>query len=100
MVECTSNTYYLSPYQSTFKDCLSEIVSNPDKNAEYNRLVGVDAEVVYDNILPSMNQSMMNMIIIQANKFDSIHKRIKKNCLHHRITTIEALCPADTTAQA
>lgn len=72
VVKCTSNTYYLAPYQSTFKDCLLDIASNPNKNAEYNRLVGVDAEVVYNNIVPFLNESMMNMIIIQADKFDSM----------------------------
>ena len=72
VVECTSNTYYLAPYQSTFKDCLSEIASNPDKNAEYNRLVGVDAEVVYNNIVPFWNESIMNMIINKADKLDSM----------------------------
>ena len=72
VVECASNTYYLAPYQSTFKNCLSEISSNPDKNAEYNRLVGVDAEVVYNNILPFLNESIMNMIINKADKLDSM----------------------------
>jgi hypothetical protein len=72
VVECTSNTYYLAPYQSTFKDCLSEIASDPDKNAEYNRLIGVDAEVVYNNIVPFLNESIMNMIINKADKLDSM----------------------------
>jgi len=48
----------------------------------------------------AMSNGWSDEYIQIANKFDSIHKRIKKNCLHHRITTIEALCPADTTAQA
>ena len=72
VVECTSNTYYLAPYQSTFKDCLSEIACNPNKNAEYNRLVGVDAEVVYNEITPFLNESIMNMIINKADKLDSM----------------------------
>ena len=72
VVECTSNTYYLAPYQSTFKDCLSEIASDPEKNAEYNRLVGVDAEVVYNHITPFLNESIMNMIINKAEKLDSM----------------------------
>tara|TARA_Y100000022_G_scaffold181655_1_gene174487 strand:+ start:42 stop:878 length:837 start_codon:yes stop_codon:yes gene_type:complete len=72
VVECTSNTYYLAPYQSTFKDCLSEIACNPDKNAEYTRLVGVDAEVVYNDIVPFLNESIMNMIINKADKLDSM----------------------------
>jgi hypothetical protein len=72
VVECTSNTYYLAPYQSTFKDCLSEIASNPDKNTTYNDLVGVDAEVVYNNIVPFLNESIINMIINKADKLDSM----------------------------
>ena len=72
VVECTSNTYYLAPYQSTFKDCLSEIACNPNKNAEYNRLVGVDAEIVYNDIVPFLNESIMNMIINKADKLDSV----------------------------
>ena len=72
VVECTSNTYYLAPYQSTFKNCLSEIACNPNKNAEYIRLVGVDAEVVYNDIVPFLNESIMNMIINKADKLDSM----------------------------
>ena len=72
VVECTSNTYYLAPNSSTFKDCLSEIACNPNKNAEYNRLVGVDAEVVYNEIVPFLNESIMNLIINKADKLDSV----------------------------
>ena len=72
VVECTSNTYYLAPYQSTFKNCLSEIACDPNKNAEYIRLVGVDAEVVYNDIVPFLNESIMNMIINKADKLDSM----------------------------
>ena len=82
VVECTSNTYYLAPYQSTFKDCLSEIACNPDKNAEYNRLVGVDAEVVYNDITPFLNESIMNMIINKADKLDSMDNFASSSSVH------------------
>ena len=72
VVECASNTYYLAPYQSTFNDCLLNIASNPDKNTEYNSLVGVDAEVVYNNIVPCLNESIMNMIINRSDKLDAV----------------------------
>ena len=82
VVECTSNTYYLAPYQSTFKDCLSEIACNPDKNAEYNRLVGVDAEVVYNDITPFLNESILNMIINKADKLDSMDNFASSSSVH------------------
>jgi hypothetical protein len=72
VVECTSNTYYLAPYSSTFKDCLAEISCNPDKNAEYNRLVGLDAEVVYNDIYQFLNPSIMDLIITKADKLESM----------------------------
>ena len=82
VVECTSNTYYLAPYQSTFKDCLLEIASNPNKNAEYNRLVGVNAEVVYNKITPFLNESIMNMIINKADKLDSMDNFASSSSVH------------------
>ena len=72
VVECTSNTYYMAPNSSTFKDCLAEIACNPDKNAEYTRLVGVDADVVYNDIYQFLNPSIMDLIITKASKLDSM----------------------------
>lgn len=71
VVECTSNVYYLAPSHSTFKDCLSDIASDPNKNAEYNRLVGVDANVVFTDICNFLNLSIMDLIIAKASKLDS-----------------------------
>jgi hypothetical protein len=82
VVECTSNTYYLAPNSSTFKDCLSEIACNPNKNAEYNRLVGVDAEVVYNEIVPFLNESIMNLIINKADKLDSMDNFASSSSKH------------------
>ena len=50
VVECASNTYYLA-HIIHVQGLSSEIACNPT-NAEYNRLVGVDAEVVYNDITP------------------------------------------------
>jgi hypothetical protein len=72
VVECTSNTYYMAPHSSTFKDCLAEIACDPDKNAEYTRLVGVDADVVYNDIYQFLNPSIMDLIITKASKLDSM----------------------------
>lgn len=72
IVECTANTYYMAPNSTTFKDCLSEIACNPDKNAEYTRLVGVNADVVYNDIYQFLNPSIMDLIITKADKLDSM----------------------------
>ena len=72
IVECTANTYYMAPNSTTFKDCLAEIACNPDKNAEYTRLVGVNADVVYNDIYQFLNPSIMDLIITKADKFDSM----------------------------
>ena len=85
VVECTSNTYYLAPYSSTFKDCLAEISCNPDKNAEYNRLVGLDAEVVYNDIYQFLNPSIMDLIITKADKLDSMDNMSSSSSKHSEI---------------
>jgi len=72
IVECTANTYYMAPNCTTFKDCLAEIACNPDKNAEYIKLVGVDANVVANNIYQFLNPSIMDLIITKADKLDSM----------------------------
>jgi hypothetical protein len=72
VVECTSNVYYMAPNHSTFKECLGEIACNPDKNDEYTRLVGVNAEVVYNDIYQFLNPSIMDLIITKASKLDSM----------------------------
>jgi len=72
IVECTANTYYMAPNYNTFKDCLSEIACNPDKNAEYTRLVGVNADIVYNDIYQFLNPSIMDLIITKADKLDSM----------------------------
>jgi ribulose bisphosphate carboxylase small subunit len=62
----------MAPNQSTFKECLAEIACNPDKNDEYTRLVGVNAEVVYNDIYQFLNPSIMDLIITKASKLDSM----------------------------
>ena len=72
VVESTSNTYYMAPHCTTFKDCLEEIASNSDKNKEYARLVGVDAQVVSNDIYQFLNPSIMDLIVLKAGKLDSM----------------------------
>ena len=62
----------VSNEQRLVNDCLLNIASNPDKNTEYNSLVGVNAEVVYNNIVPCLNESIMNMIINRSDKLDAV----------------------------
>ena len=71
IIESTANTYYMAQC-TTFKDCLVEIACNPDKNAEYTRLVGVDADIVHNHIYQFLNCSIMDLIITKANKLDSM----------------------------
>jgi len=85
VVECTSNTYYLAPYSSTFKECLAEISCNPDKNAEYNRLVGLDAEVVYNDLYQFLNPSIMDLIITKADKLDSMDNMSSSSSKHSEV---------------
>ena len=72
IVDCTSNTYYMAPNSTTFMDCLADIACNPDKNAEYAKLVGVDADIVYNDIYKFLNLSVMDLIITKAHNFDSM----------------------------
>jgi hypothetical protein len=72
VVETTSNTYYMAPHCTTFKDCLEEIASNPDKNKEYARLVGVDAQVVSNDIYQFLNPSIMDLIVLKADNFNTL----------------------------
>ena len=72
IIDCTANTHYLAPYASTFKYCLAEIAMDPDKNAEYVRLVGIDAEVVYNEIYQFLPSHVMDLIITKTSEFDSM----------------------------
>ena len=72
IVDCISNTYYMAPNSTTFMDCLADIACNPDKNAEYAKLVGVDADIVYNDIYKFLNLSVMDLIITKAHNFDSM----------------------------
>jgi len=72
VVESTSNTYYMAPHCTTFKDCLEEIASNSDKNKEYAQLVGVDAQVVSNDIYQFLNPSIMDLIVLKADNFDTL----------------------------
>lgn len=72
IVDTSANTYYMSPSSTSFKDCLQVISNDPNKNAEYINLVGVDAEVVLNQIYHFFNPSIMDMIILKAEQFDSM----------------------------
>lgn len=71
VVGCSANTYYMAPNSKSFKDCLREIASNPDKSAEYANLVGVDPSVVLDCIYQFLPTNFMDMIVLKADQFDS-----------------------------
>ncbi len=72
IIDCTANTHYLAPYANTFKYCLAEIAMNPDKNAEYVRLVGIDAEIVYNDLYQYLPTQAMDLIITKTEQFDSM----------------------------
>jgi hypothetical protein len=72
IVDTSANTYYMSPSSTSFQDCLKVIANDPNKNAEYVNLVGIDAEVVLNQIYHFFNPSIMDMIILKAEHFDSM----------------------------
>ena len=72
IVDCTANTYYMAPNCNTFKDCLAEIACNADKDAEYVKLVGVSADVVYNDIYQFLNPTVMDLIITKSKELDSM----------------------------
>ena len=82
VVESASNTYYMAPNATNFKDCLAEIAFDPTKNEEYTRLVGVSAEVVYNEIYQFLNPSIMDLIITKANKLDSMDNFTSSSSKH------------------
>ena len=45
---------------------------NPDKNAEYVRLVGIDAEIVYNDLYQYLPTQAMDLIITKTEQFDSM----------------------------
>lgn len=71
IVDSASNAYYMAPNSKSFKDCLLEIASNLNKNAEYINLVGIGADVVHDEICNFLNLSFMDLIIMRADKYDT-----------------------------
>ena len=74
IIDCTANTYYLAPNETKFKDCLADIAMNPAKNAEYVKLVGVDAEVVYNDLYKYLPIQTMDLTITKTKQFDSMDK--------------------------
>jgi hypothetical protein len=74
IIDCTANTYYLAPNETKFKDCLADIAMNPAKNAEYVKLVGVDAEVVYNDLYKYLPIQTMDLTITKTKEFDSMDK--------------------------
>jgi len=71
IVDSASNAYYMAPNCISFKDCLLEIASTPNKNAEYINLVGIGADVVYDEICNFLNIPVMDLIILREDRCDS-----------------------------
>jgi hypothetical protein len=72
IVDTSANTYYMSPSSTSFQDCLRVIANDSNKNSEYINLVGIDAEVVLNQIYPFFNPSIMDMIILKTEQFDSM----------------------------
>jgi hypothetical protein len=82
VVDCTSNTYYMAPDFTTFKDCIADIACDPDRNVEYVSLVGLDAEVVYNEVYPFLNTSIMDLIITKARECDSLDNFSSSTSMH------------------
>ncbi len=71
IIQTAGNAYYISPYSTSFKECLEVISSDSDKNGEYYGLVGVDAGVVLNNIYQYLPETFMNLLITKMDKFDT-----------------------------
>ena len=71
IVDSASNAYYMAPNCNCFKDCLLEIASNSNKNTEYINIVGIGADVVYDEICNFLNIPVMDLIILREDKYNS-----------------------------
>ena len=71
IIQTAGNVYYISPYSTSFKECLEVISSDFDKNGEYYGLVGVDAGVVLNNIYQYLPETFMNLLITKMDKFDT-----------------------------
>ena len=71
IVQTSANTYYMAPNSSTFKDCLETISNDTNKTEEYTKLVGVDPQVVLNDIYQFLPETFMNMIILKTEEFDS-----------------------------
>ena len=74
IIQTAGNAYYLSPYSTSFKECLEVISSDSDKNDEYYSLVGIDAGVVLNNIYQHLPETFMNLLITKMDKFDTQDK--------------------------
>ncbi len=71
IIHTAGNAYYISPYSTSFKECLEVISLDSDKNGEYYGLVGVDAGVVLNNIYQYLPETFMNLLITKMDKFDT-----------------------------
>jgi hypothetical protein len=82
IVESSGNAYYMAPYSNNFKDCLSEIANNPNKNFEYTNLVGIGADTVLEYVYPYLPTKLMDMIILKADEFDAQDNFVSSTSKH------------------
>ena len=74
IIQTVGNTYYLAPNGSSFKECLSTISFDVDKDNEYTSLVGVSSSVVLNSIYQFLPETFMNLIVQRVSKFDTYDK--------------------------
>jgi hypothetical protein len=74
IIQTVGNTYYLAPNGSSFKECLSTILFDVDKDNEYTSLVGVSSSVVLNSIYQFLPETFMNLIVQRVSKFDTYDK--------------------------
>jgi len=52
VIENAGNVFYLAPTATTFEQGLKVIASNPNKDQEYQQLVGTSADIIVNGLLP------------------------------------------------
>ena len=72
IVDCTANTYYMHLTLLLLWIALQILHVNPDKDAEYIKLVGVVLKLVNNDIYRFFNLSVMDLIITKSHDFDSM----------------------------
>ena len=72
VIQTVGNVFWLSPSSDTFKDALSVINNDEDKNQAYFDMVGVSSGIVLYDLYEFLPEKMMDLLFLTQGKRNRI----------------------------